>query len=68
MKVELIYDADCPNATAARSLLIRAFAKTGTSARWREWERSARNTPARARAFGSPTVLIDGRDVAGASF
>ena len=39
MRVELIYDADCPNVPATRSLLIQAFTKTGVSARWREWER-----------------------------
>lgn len=63
MNVELIYDADCPNVAATRSVLIKAFAKTGASARWREWERSAPDTPNYARNFGSPTVLVDGQDV-----
>jgi len=40
-RVELIYDADCPNVAAARCLLIQAFARTGVSARWCEWERGA---------------------------
>jgi hypothetical protein len=65
MRVELIYDADCPNVAAARSVLIEAFARTRTSARWREWERSAADTPAYARSYGSPTILVEGRDVAG---
>ncbi len=63
MNVELIYDADCPNVTRARSLLIKAFTRTGVSARWLEWERSAPDSPAYARSFGSPTILIDGKDV-----
>lgn len=67
IRVELIYDADCPNAAATRSLLISAFARTGASARWREWERSAPDTPAHARTYGSPTILVDGKDVAGPS-
>jgi mercuric ion transport protein len=65
MNVELIYDADCPNVAATRSLLIKAFARTGVSARWREWERSAPDSPEYAKSYGSPTILIDGEDVAG---
>jgi hypothetical protein len=65
MTVELIYDADCPNMTQARSLLIRAFARTGVSARWLEWERTAPGSPVYAKRYGSPTILIDGKDVAG---
>jgi len=64
-RVELIYDADCPNAAAARSLLIKAFAQTGVSARWREWERSAPDSPEYARRYGSPTILVNERDVGG---
>lgn len=63
--VELIYDADCPNVAAARSLLIQAFTQTGVSARWREWERGAPGSPEYARLHGSPTILVDGKDVAG---
>lgn len=64
MKVELIYDADCPNVTQARSLLIKAFTRTGISARWLEWERTASESPGYARACGSPTILVDEQDVA----
>lgn len=64
MTVELIYDADCPNVAQARTLLIRAFARTGVSARWLEWERSAPGSPAYAKSYGSPTILVDGKDVA----
>lgn len=63
MNVELIYDADCPNVAATRSVLIKAFAKTGASACWREWERSAPESPEYVRRFGSPTILVDGEDV-----
>ena len=65
-RVELIYDADCPNVAEARSLLIKAFTQTGVSARWREWERSAKDSPDYASQYGSPTILVDGNDVAGA--
>lgn len=65
MIVELIYDADCPNVQDARSQLIKAFAQTGVSARWKEWERSSPQSPDHARAYGSPTILVNGEDIAG---
>ena len=65
MNVELIHDADCPNVTDTRTLLIKAFTQTGVSARWREWERSSPDAPEYARAYSSPTILVDGNDVVG---
>ena len=65
MKVELIYDADCPNVPATRSLLIKAFTQTGVSARWKEWDRNSAESPAYASSFGSPSILVDGQDIAG---
>lgn len=65
VRAELIYDADCPNVAQARSVLIKAFASTGVSARWREWKRGASDSPEYARRYGSPTILVDGKDVAG---
>lgn len=64
-RVELIYDADCPNVAQTRSLLIKAFTLTGVSARWREWERSSLDSPAYAKLYGSPTLLVNGEDIAG---
>lgn len=66
MNIELIYDKDCPNVMDARAALLRAFPRSGHPPRWTEWERSAPEAPAYARAYGSPTILIDGKDVAGA--
>lgn len=65
MKTELIYDRACPNVESARAQLLRAFAIAGIAPRWQEWEARAAETPAHARGFGSPTILVDGRDVAG---
>lgn len=65
MTVELSYDADCPNVAATRSVLIRAFTQTGVSARWKEWERGSPESPSYAQDFGSPTILVNGRDVVG---
>ena len=58
LKVELVYDKDCPNVAEARHNLLRAFAEAGTPARWTEWDQSRPETPARPRGFGSPTVLV----------
>lgn len=62
-RVELIYDADCPNVTATRRQLLRAFAALGIAPHWQEWERSATHSPAHVRDFASPTILVNGRDV-----
>lgn len=67
MIVEFIYDNDCPNVAATRANLMRAFAKARLSPKWTEWERSSRETPSYAREFGSPAILVDGRDIAGFS-
>jgi mercuric ion transport protein len=63
--VELVYDADCPNASEARAQLLRAFTESGIEARWREWCGDDPEVPPHVRGFGSPTVLVDGKDVAG---
>lgn len=65
IKVDLIYDADCPAWRAARRNLTQAMFRTKLSPCWSEWERSSPATPQSIRAFGSPTILVSGRDVAG---
>lgn len=65
VNVELIYDSDCPNVEQARRQLKKAFAKAGLEPRLLEWERGDANSPEYVRAYGSPTILVDGRDVAG---
>ena len=65
--VELIYDADCPNVGAAREQLESALAEVGRDRTWRDWDRSDPASPSYVQSYGSPTILVDGRDVAGAS-
>lgn len=65
MRVELVYDSDCPNVAATRANLLRAFGDVGLPAKWSEWERSATDTPEHVCQFGSPAVLVNGHDVAG---
>lgn len=64
--VEIIYDHTCPNVPATRAQVLRAFVETGKPPKWREWERSDPASPDYVRAYGSPTVLVNGKDVAGA--
>ncbi len=63
--IELIHDADCPNAGRAREALARALAEAGLPPRWTEWERGDPGAAPWVRAWGSPTILVDGRDVGG---
>lgn len=60
-EIDLIYFDGCPNAEQARTNLRTAL--DGGS--WREWNLSSADTPERFRRYGSPTVLVDGRDVTG---
>src|SRR6516165_8341488 len=64
MTVELIYDRECPNVQAARANLIKAIAASSREARWTEWDSSAADSPPHVKGYGSPTVLVDGKDVA----
>lgn len=63
--VELLYDKDCPNAPEARANLARAFAAVGLPPWWKEREVSSSSPDTPPQAWGSPTVLVNGRDVAG---
>ena len=65
MRIELIYDADCPNVAAAREHLREALARAGASPDWKEWDRADPEGPPYVRRYGSPTILVDGRDVGG---
>lgn len=63
--VELLYFPTCPNVPAAREQLGRALAAAGLSAAWSEIDVTSDDAPAHLRGYGSPTILVDGRDVAG---
>ena len=62
--VTLIYDPDCPNVDAARRALGAALGELGLPETWHE--RNQAETPTR-EPFASPTILVGGRDVAGAA-
>lgn len=64
-RVELVTDKDCPNVDAARKQLRRALEDAGLRPEWEEWDRESPEAPDHVRQYGSPTILVAGRDVAG---
>ncbi len=64
--VELIYFTGCPNVESARANLRAALSAKGLTPEWREWNQTDAGAPARVMQYGSPTVLVDDEDVAGA--
>lgn len=65
-RMELVYDRDCPNVDAVRAALRCACAVMGIAPTWEEWDRNAQDSPGYVRGYGSPTILVEGQDVAGA--
>jgi hypothetical protein len=63
--VELVYFKGCPHVEAARQALRSALAAMEYTPEWEEWDQESPQAPARVRGWGSPTVLIGGRDVRG---
>ncbi len=64
-RIELVYFHGCPHVDEARSNVRQALLSSGGSADWIEWDLLAESTPDEYRIHDSPTVLIDGEDVAG---
>ncbi len=66
VKIQLLYFAGCPHVDGAREDLRSAMAACAvTDVAVEEVDVEAVTTPPALREWGSPTVLIDGADVAG---
>jgi copper chaperone CopZ len=65
MKIQLLTFPDCPNAARARDALREAMRAVHVHT-VEEIDIGREDTPAELRAWGSPTILIDGVDVTGA--
>lgn len=63
--IEFIYEPNCPNIEAARAALREALVQNDKAPTWREWDSTAPTSPPHARGYGSPTILINGVDIAG---
>jgi mercuric ion transport protein len=62
-EITLVYDANCPNVDLARAALNHALKRTGLEPGWIEYEHTS-GVPQRFSRFGSPTILVNGKDVA----
>jgi mercuric ion transport protein len=65
MKIQLLYFEGCPNVDAARTAVRDAVAAEKLELAIEEIDVEAPGAPEWARGWGSPTILIDGNDVAG---
>lgn len=63
LQVDLVYFRDCPHIDEARARIRAALEAVGSEIGWREWDREDSRTPEEFRGYGSPTVLVNGRDV-----
>ena len=67
LKIELIYDRDCPNILQIRALIHDVLAELHLKEELIEWDRSVETSPSYVKKYGSPTILINGKDVASVS-
>lgn len=66
-RVQLLWSPDCPNVDTARARLEKAFDCLGLDPDFNSRNIEAPQTPSELRGYGSPTILVDGRDIAGHS-
>lgn len=64
LQIELVYDPGCPNVDLAREILTEVCRDAGVPAVWTEWNSEDSECPSHAINLGSPTVLVNGEDVA----
>lgn len=61
--IELVYEKSCPNVQQARDVIVRACQVAGVQLPCQEWDVADNNAPERIRHYGSPTILVNGKDV-----
>lgn len=62
MNIELVYFKDVD---VARKSLHEACSALGVKADWKEWDQNDDSILDHVKDFGSPSILVDGKDVAG---
>src|SRR5882757_9010063 len=65
MKIQLLTFPGCPNAEPARAALREAIAKEHVTDPIEEIDVARDDPPPWTKGWGSPTILVDGRDIAG---
>ena len=64
LQIELVYDPGCPNVERARGVLASACRRAEIPAVWTEWNSEDPECPEHVTNLGSPTILVNGEDVA----
>lgn len=64
-KVEIVVDSKCPNQKQVEERVKEAFALINRKPKYSVWVSDEEASPDYAKQFGSPTVLVNGKDVAG---
>lgn len=67
MKIELLYLPGCLNVDEARRNLRTACVQSGIPAVWLEYNLESPDVPPEYQTYGSPTILVDGVDIAPAA-
>jgi mercuric ion transport protein len=65
MQVRLLYFEGCPHVDGARRVLHEALSKLAEPPPIVEIDVTSQSAPPELRGWGSPTILVDGVDVAG---
>ena len=63
LNIEFIYDNDCPNVKDAKKNLLKAINLTKTKHQVMDWERQSASSPEYVKNYGSPTILINKKDL-----
>ena len=66
MKIQLLWFPGCPHADIARQKLREALDGCGLPVAFEDIDVTSEGAPEALRGWGSPTILVEGRDVAGA--
>jgi hypothetical protein len=64
LQIELVHDPGCPNVALARDVLTDCCRDAGIPAVWTEWSSDDPACPLHALNLGSPSILVNGEDVA----
>ncbi|MBT3498153.1 MAG: hypothetical protein HN463_04765 [Gemmatimonadales bacterium] len=64
LQIDLVYDPGCPNVDLAREVLAAACRESEIPAVWTEWNSEDAECPPRVLGLGSPSILVNGEDVA----
>ena len=64
-RIDLVYDADCPHKELARANIKVSLSNYAGEIDLHEWSSSDPKCPPHVLGFGSPTILIDKREITG---